>query len=872
MFDRERRDRELDDELSAYVDLLTAEKLKAGMPPDAARRAALLETGGVTQVKEEVRDIRPGVLLEILLQDLRYAARTLRKAPAFTLAAIITLAVGIGASTAIFSMVNGVLLHRLPIGSGDRLVHLTQPSVRANNEGFSVLEVKDLDRQLQTMSGVAEYHSMSFQLYGHGEPLRVQTGVVSDKFFEIIGVKPLLGRTFRPGEEAIGAPPVVVLSYKFWMSQFGGDRSIVGATFTMNDKMHTVVGVLPPLPGYPNENDMWMPAGACPFRSAPAMMNARDMRMVEAFGVLRPGVSLERARTELGAVTSRFHAAYPAAYPAVQRLRFVADGARDEMTARARPILLMLLATAAFLLVAAAANVANLSLARQMRRAREFALRVALGAGGRRLYRQLAFESLLLALAGGAVGVLLAADGIGLLRSLATRITPRADEIHIDTAVLGFAFALCIVIGVVIAAAPFVHALGRRNIADALRQGNTGAMGARGDIRLRGALVVAQVAIACVMLVGAGLIGRSLIALERVDAGVDVSNVLTARLSLNFTKYNTPALRRNMVGELLERLPAMPGVSSASLASDLPLNNARPSNVTFQIDGVPIDARSTSPHSDVTAVGPEYFKTVGIPLLRGRTFTMADRDTVDRLAIISSRLAKTYWNGRDPIGTRVSADSGKTWLTVVGVVGDVRQNRLDADLTDEVYVPAYSSAPGDLRVFLRTTGPMPPALKAFRAIVHDIDPRQPVSSVQTLEQVRGAQLAEPRLTTTLLSAFAALALVLTATGLAGVIAYGVTQRLPEIAIRMALGATGSRVLRLVMRDGLAIVVIGLTVGLTASWFASRLVTKLLFHVTATDGATYAVVSAVILATASIACLIPSRRALHADPTQVFRGG
>ncbi|HET7372813.1 MAG TPA: ADOP family duplicated permease, partial [Gemmatimonadaceae bacterium] len=637
------------------------------------------------------------------------------------------------------------------------------------------------------------------------------------------------------------------------------------------DKVHTVVGVLPPLPGYPNENDIWMPAGACPFRSDPSMMAARDMRMVEAYAVLSPGASLERARAELAAVGSRFHTAYPAAYPAEQRLRFVADGAREEMTARAKPILFMLLATAAFLLVAAGANVANLSLARQMRRARELALRVALGAGRARLYRQLAFESLLLAFAGGAIGVMLAADGVGLLRSLATRITPRADEIHIDATVLVFAFALCVFIGVVIAAAPFAHSLGRRNVADALRQGNTGAMGTRGDIRLRGMLVVAQVAIACVMLVGAGLIGRSLLALERVDAGVDVSNVLTARLTLNFTKYNTPALRRNMVSALLERLNGMPGVSTASVASDLPLNNGRPSNVRFQIEGLPTDPKA-APHSDVTAVGPDYFKAVGIPLLRGRAFTTSDRDTVDRFEVISSRLAKAYWNGRDPIGTRVSPDSGKTWLTVVGVVGDVRQNRLDADVTDEVYLSVYSNPPGDVRVFLRTTGPVPPVIKALRAIVHDIDPQQPVSSVQTLEQVRGAQLAEPRLTTTLLSAFAALALVLTATGLAGVIAYGVTQRLPEIAIRMALGATGPRVLRLVMRDGLAIVFVGLAVGLTVSWFASRLVAKLLFHVTTTDVATYASVAALVIGTACIACLIPSRRALHADPTQVFRGG
>ncbi|MGH6996101.1 MAG: ABC transporter permease, partial [Stellaceae bacterium] len=355
MFNHERQDRELDDELRAYVDLLTAQKIAAGMSPGEARRAALMETGGVEQVKEEVRDVRPGVLLEAVAQDVRYALRTLRRAPGFTIAAIVTLAVGIGAATAIFSMVDGVLLRRLPIGAGDRFVHLTQPSARSDDEGFFVEEIGDLRRDLTSMAGVAEYHSMTFQLYGHGDPLRVTTGVVSDGFFDMLGVKPAIGRTFRRGEEAVGAPPVVLLSHAFWMNQFHGDSSIVGATFIMNDRVHTVVGVLPPLPGYPNENDIWMPAGACPFRSAPMMMNGRNMRMVSAFGVLKPGVSLAQARSELAAVGARYEAAYPAAYPAGQRIHYAAVSVRSEMSERARPILYMLMATALFLLLVAVA-------------------------------------------------------------------------------------------------------------------------------------------------------------------------------------------------------------------------------------------------------------------------------------------------------------------------------------------------------------------------------------------------------------------------------------------------------------------------------------------------------------------------------------
>jgi predicted permease len=701
--------------------------------------------------------------------------------------------------------------------------------------------------------------------------LRVQTGVVSDKFFGMIGVKPILGRAFLPGEEAVGASPVVLLSYRFWMDQFRGDSSIVGATFTMNDKVHHVIGVLPPLPGYPNENDIWMPAGACPFRSAPRMLNDRGMRMTEAYATLEPGVSLDRARTELTTLSERFHTAFPAAYPAPRKLRFAAESAREEMTSRARPVFLMLLATAAFLLVAAIANVANLSLARQMRRGRELALRVALGARSSRLYRQLLLESLLLTLLGGVGGVLLAASGLGLLRTLATRLTPRAGEIHLDPAVLGVALVLSIVSAFAIAVAPFAHALGRRDVAAALRLGNAGSTGTRRDLRARGVLVVAQVTLACMMLVGAGLIGRSLVALERVDAGVEVSNVLTARLTLNFTKYNTRAARIQMANALVPRLMALPGITSAALSSDLPLNNGQPSDVRFQIENVAMTPGARGPHSDFTVVSPDYFRTVGIPLLRGRAFTMADRDTANTPVILSRRLVSTYWDRLDPIGSRITPDNGRHWFTVVGVVGDVRQNRLDADVTDEVYLPILSSGAGDLHVFVRTTGAMTPVIRALRSAVHDVDAQQPVSSVQTLEAVRGAQLAEPRLTTTLLAVFAALALLLTATGLAGVIGYNVTQRLPEIAIRMALGADRRRVLALVMRGGLGIVVLGLAFGLTAAYAGSRLIAKMLFHVTATDAMTYAVVAAVILATAVVACLIPSRRALAADPARVLRG-
>lgn len=804
--------------------------------------------------------------------DLTLATRSLRKAPGFAITAIVTIALGIGASTAIFSMVNGVLLSRLPYGGGERLVHLTQASSRAPDEGFSVLEVQDLGDRTRSLAGVAEYHSMAFELYGHGDPMRVQTGVVSDDFFELLGVEPLLGRLFRPGEDAIGAPPVVLLSYRFWKEKFGGDSSVVGSAFTMNDKVHTVVGVLPPLPGYPDDNDLWMPAGACPFRSAPQMMSSRSMRMVGAWAVVKPGIPLDRARADLASVERELHAEYPEAYPPSARLRIGAVTVREELTARSRPLLFTLLGTAAFLLLVATANLANLTLARHLRRRREIALRVALGAGSWRIFRQLAAESLVITSLGGILGALLALSGLGILRALAALVTPRAGEVRMDARVLLFTTFVSVSVAIVVALLPLVRTRRVSGLSNALREGGANTAGGRREGRLRGALLASQVAIAVVLLVGAGLIGRSLVALERVDSGFDGRGVVTARLDLNFTKYDTRAARSNMADALLDRLSSIRGVSSAALANALPLGNNQPTLVSFEIDGVSSPAGRANPRADLVAVTPSYFQTVGVPLLRGRAFASSDRDTLDPVAIIGQRLARSYWGNRDPVGTRISADSGRHWVRIVGVVGDVRQNRLDEDATDEIYIPLSLAAPSDLRAFLRSPGSATSVVSDLRALVRSIDPKQAVTEVQTLTQLRGDQLAEPRLTATLLVVFALVALTITAAGLAALVAHTVSQRRPEIAIRVALGADNARVLRAVLRQSAAMVVVGLVLGIGIAVGASRFVAALLFQVAPTDLLTYFSVAVVILATAACASLAPARRALRTDPARVLRSG
>jgi predicted permease len=702
----------------------------------------------------------------------------------------------------------------------------------------------------------------------------VQTGVVSDDYFDMLGVKPLLGRTFRPGEEAVGAPPVVLLSYGFWMEKLGGNPNVVGTTFTMNDKIHTVVGVLPPLPPYPDANDIFMPAGACPFR-AQILANRRG-RLVQQFGLLAPGATVDQATSDVATVSARLHAQYPDAYPKARKLTTRVSSLQDELTSQSRPLVLLLLAASGFVLLIALTNFANLTLARQLRRQREVALREALGASARRLFRQLATESLCVSLTGGALGILIAYSGLGLLRSLASRVTPRAAEIRIDPMVLAFAIVVSVVVGLVAALVPLVRQ--RTSLAGALRAGTTMAMMTRDDGRLRNFLVGAQVAIAVVLLVGAGLMVRSLSRLEAVNGGYVTTNVISARVDLDWTRYANPAVQTNQtpliltfMDRLVARLASQPGVQSVALASNIPLNRSQPFQAPFQIRGQDV-APDRLPKADLTAVSSNYLQTIGIPLVRGAIFSDAERDSAQQSIVVSERLAKANWPGKDAIGQQISLDNGAHWLTIAGIAGDVHQNSLSQDVTDEIYLPIFNpqNTGTDTRVLVRTTGDPTPMGNAIRNAVHEIDSRQPVVSIQTLAELRGAKLSEPRVTTALLVSFAVLALVITGAGLAGVIAYGVTQRVNEIGIRVALGAERASIVWLVMRQGLAVAVVGLVAGIALSAGFTRLMTVLLFATPATDAITFVSVALLLLGVAALACALPARRALQIDPLQALR--
>jgi predicted permease len=808
---------------------------------------------------------------EMFRQDASYAMRMMRNNPGFTAVVVLTLALGIGANTAIFSVINGVLLRPLPYSNGQELLRLRQQATKAgfNDVSFSVKEIADYAQQNHTLAGTAEYHSMSFTLYGQGEAQRLEIGVVSANFFDVMGVKPILGRLFLPGEDRVGADPVLVLTYGYWKNVMGGDPNAVGKTFEMNDRVHTVVGVLPPLPDYPDSNQMFMPSSSCPFRSNPKTVENRNARMLNLFARRKPGVSDEQVSADLGVIAQRLEMEYPDSYPKEDGYGINALPIHGEMTGPARLTFLILLGTAGLVLLLTCANVANLTLSRQIRREQELAIRATLGASLARVLRQLLTESILLALTGGALGLLVAAGGTKLLVSFAARFTPRTGDIVIDSTVLGFTLVMSLATGILFGSIPAFAS--RQQLAAALSQGGGRTTGSLARHRARNMLVTAQVAISFILLIGAGLMLRTLVKLQQVDPGFHPENVLSSTVSLNFTKYMDSKKSLAFYEALLEKLSHRPGVETAAVSMTVPLDGQMGSmDGQIQIEGRPVPAGTPAPKVDFRVVSPGYFRTLGIPLLGGRDFTTADRKEGPLVGIINASLARHQWGDSNPIGQRASADDGKSWMTIVGVVGDVKQYGLNRPVTDEFYVPMASNPLREASVLIRTsTNPLLMSKEIVRA-AHEIDPQQPVVRVLTLEQIRNEWLASPRLTALLITIFAGLALIITLAGISGVMALSVSQRTREIGIRMALGATRESVLRMVLWQGMVLVVIGLVIGSAGAPPLTRMMKELLFGVQSTDPLTFAAVALVLLTVAAAACFVPSRRAASVDPMTALR--
>lgn len=808
--------------------------------------------------------------METLRQDVSLALRGLVRNPLFAITVILTMALGIGANTAIFSVVHAVLLRELPYEHGDRMVVLRQqrPQVNIPNQGFSAKEIADVRSMADTLEEVVEFHSMWFILLGRGEPERVQTGVVSHNFFEAFGIKPVVGRTFRADDDKPGADAVLMLSHGYWQSRFGGDPSVVGQIFEMNDRPHTVIGVLPPIPQYPQENDVYMPVSACPFRSAQSTIDNRNARMVQAFGRVKPGAPPERVATDLGMVASRLQQAYPDIYPESSGYTAIALPLRDELTRAFRPTLLVLVGAAGFVLLIVAASVANLLLARMVRREREIAIRSALGAGRWRVFRQLLTESVVLAILGSALGLVLAAVSLDLLVAFVDRFTTRSAEIGINGTVLLFTLAVAVGTGVVVGVIPALP--GKVNLSSTMQAAARSVAGGRG--RYRAGLIVAQVAVSFVLLIGAGLMMKSLMRLQAIDAGIQTDRVQTMRVALNFTKYgpSNPALARQFHTSLIERLKQIPGVRSVGAASTFPLNDNGGFVAGLRVEGQGETDPTRLPRVEITIASPGYFQTAGVPLLRGRVFNDHDRFDSEPVAVVSSSMARRFFGDRDPIGARIATGNSRTWTTIVGVVGDTRRT-LDSAPSDAVYVPLEQGTPLTAMFLVRTIGPVGSDLpRQMREALYSIDPNQPADQFRTLDEVRSQSVEAPRVTAILITIFAGVAALITAAGLGGVIAFSVNQRTQEFGVRLALGATPTSLLGMVMRQALVLVAAGLAIGIGAALLSSRALRTLLFSVTPTDPATYILVAAAFIVIALMACAMPARRAAAVDPIVALR--
>jgi predicted permease len=865
-------DRELEEEMQHHVERETRANMERGMVPAEARRRALVEFGGIERTKEQVRGEAAGRVLADLAQDIRYGLRTLARTPGYTGVVLGTLALGIGANTAIFSVIDGVLLDPLPYASDADLVFLRN-EVPAGDLAFSVHDIEDVRARSRTLDEVVEYHGMTFTLRGLGEPELVSTGVVSHNFFGVLGIEPEVGRDFVDEDDDPGAEPVLMLAYEYWLSRFGGDPDVVGRAFEMNGMMHTVVGVLPPVPQYPAEHDVYMTTSSCPFRSGPDFIADRQARMMSVFALAQNGRDLDAIRADLDGVTAALASDHPEAYDTEAGQRLVASPLKEELVQEARPTLLVLLGIALFVLLIACANVANLTLARMTRREQELAVRSTLGAGRGRIVRQLVTESVMLSVAGGALGLIVALATHDLLVGWAARYTSRAHEISIDLSVLGFTLAAAVVTGVAFGLAPAL--LGRDTDAAARLRAGTGSPDRRRG-RLQGGLVMAQVALSFILLVGAGLMGRSFIAARSADPGFEPEGVLAMRVTMNmqntdFTMEELPPLYL----EIERRLSDHPAVVSAAVTTGVPTQSGM---MQFGVRTEETEALppASLPQAELRTATPRFLETTGTELVSGRFFTGAEDADGEAVVVVNESLATRLWPGEAAVGRVLAAcnpfsGSCSEYARVIGVFEDVLMSG-DRAAPLQMYQPSGQSSFTGQDFLVRTSGDPMAVVEDLRAIVHDVHPGVPVSSVTTLEQLWGDALAPRRLTTVLIGVFALLALAVSLAGLAGVVSFGVSQRYREIGIRMALGANRTGVMAMVLRRGVGLVAGGLAIGLVGAWLGTRWLEGMLWGVGASDPATWAGVAVVLLGVSIGACWIPARRATRVDPASTFRSG
>jgi predicted permease len=879
-FRRDKWEREMGDELRFHVEQQTAANVAAGMPREEARRQAMLQFGGAEAVKEDCREQRSGFWLETLWSDMRYGVRMMARAPGFTIVATLTLALGIGANTAIFSVVNGVLLNPLPFPQPEQLVSLSESKPNFATGSISYLNFRDWQKNNHTFSSMAISRPISFSLTGTGEAEQLKAELLSSDYFSLLGVKPVIGRMFAPGEDEVGAAPVVLISAGLWKRKFGSSPEVLGRTITLDGGGFTIVGVIPAefdlLTRSFRNSDVYVPMGQWKNNF---LLNRGAGLGIHGIGRLKPGVAIEQARADMDEVTRNLIAAYPDTDKGIGAAVFPL---KQDMLGEVRPFLLLLLGAVCFVLLIACVNVANLLLARSTSRAREFAIRAALGAGKVRLIRQLLTESILLGIAGGGLGLLLAVWATRVaLRHL--RVTlPRAAGIGLDARVLIFTIAISVAVGIIFGLAPALKSL-KPALQVSLNESGRGASGTRH--RAQSIFVVVEMALALVLLAGAGLMVRTLGRLWSQDPGFNPRNVLTFNLSPPPTLMNANAETvRAAMRELDRRLAATPGLQAVSQTwAALPMSGD--DEDVFWLDGKPKPASQNDMNWAVKyVVDPDYLKVMQIRLRRGRFFTPQDNERAPSVAVIDEALARKYFGNDDPLGKRlrlIENEGMNDGITeIVGVVDHVNQWGLASDaqnLQAQIYLPSMQM-PDSFTVLVsygtsavvRYAGTAPGIIESIRDTSRKMNSEQVVYGEQTMEEIISSSISDRQFSMVLLGAFAALALLLSSIGIYGVISYLIGERTHEIGIRVALGAQRKDVLALVLGEGVKLALLGAAIGIAAGLGLTRLMADLLYGVSATDPLTFAAVPIVLLGVAMLACYIPARRAMRVDPMTALR--
>jgi predicted permease len=796
----------------------------------------------------------------VLFQDIRYAFRSFARSPGFTLVALATIAIGVGGATAIFSVVDGVVLRPLPYPDPARILTVFRVTRNGDDGAFSAADFLDVQRDSRLLTGLAGYREDTVDLTGHGEPVRIPAMQTTAAFFDVFGVVPVAGRTYSSATHGLGTV-VAVITEGFWRRQFGGRAEVIGTSVRMNGQPTEIIGVVPDSFRHPLKVDAWMLSPAAVPVSPIARSEGMADREVQYFGAvarLAPGATMAGAREELRAIGERMSKAFPETNGSES---FDAKPLAASLVEDVRAALFVLLAAVGLVLLIACANVAGLLLARGTARRRELAVRAALGAGQARLIRQLITESLLLALAGGAAGLLAGGWIQALLVAIAPRNIPRLDDITLDWRVGAFAVAVTVVVGILFGLAPALNT-SRPNLSDDLKDG--GRTGTSARTRTRNALVIAEVALALVLLIGAGLMISSLARMRAVDPGFRTSNVVAVHVPLPQARYDRAAQRRFYAG-LLERLQANPLTAQSALQFPIPLRGSNAS-AALEIEGRDLP-RTDQATVEINSVSSGYFQTAGLRLLRGRDFSARDGAEAPPVAIVNQALVERELPGRDPLGLRVNLGS---LFTIVGVVSDARRRSLDTPPQPAVYLPFEQFTLPFMGVSVRSAAGAPAVAAAVKAAVASLDADLPVGEVLSIEAIIDESTGQPRFRTFLIASFSAVALLLAAVGLYGLIAFSVAQRIPEIGVRLAVGASPFQVGRLVIGQGLRLAAIGVAAGLLVALPATRAVTGLLFETSATDPAIYGGLAALLLTVAALACYVPARRAMRVDPIAALR--